>query len=94
MQPVSDGKVTLSGSVVVTGAGLGLPGKTHNVFAADNVNALLTGENRIEAIPDADRQGMVEKKVTRLVKSEAGAVMEEITDVAQTLKLAGQRGSF
>ena len=37
---------------------------------------------------------MLEKHVTRLVKSDAGAVMEEITDLDQVLKLAGQGGEF
>ena len=90
----SDGRLHLTGSVVVTGAALGLPGRNHAVFAADNITSLLTGDMRIENLDEDARQGMLDKKVTRLVKSDAGAVMEEITDLDQVLHLAGQRGSF
>jgi malonyl CoA-acyl carrier protein transacylase len=91
---ISDGHLPLTGSIVVTGAGLGLPGKNGNVFDDRNIESILHGDMRIESLPDPARQAMVEKKVTRLVKSEAGAVMQEINDIDQTLKLAGQRGAF
>ena len=84
----------LTGSVVVTGAGLGLPGRNKKVFDDNNINSLLNGEMRIESIPENIRKEMLEKRVTRLIKSDSGAVMEEITDIDQTLKLAGQRGTF
>ncbi|MRS02898.1 acyltransferase domain-containing protein, partial [bacterium] len=84
----------LTGSVVITGAGLGLPGRDKKVFDDSNISSLLNGEMRIESLPENIRQEMLEKRVTRLIKSDAGAVMEEITDIDQVLKLAGQRGSF
>ncbi len=90
--PHVEGRFT--GSIVITGAGLGLPGRDHHVFDDSNVKSLLDGEMRIEPLPDETRQGMLDKHVTRLVKSEAGAVMEEITSVDQVLKLAGQGGEF
>ena len=49
---------------------------------------------RIDTLSIEIRKSMVEKKVTRLVKSDAGAVMQEIDDIEQTIKLAGQRGEF
>ncbi|PKN89964.1 MAG: beta-ketoacyl synthase, partial [Chloroflexi bacterium HGW-Chloroflexi-7] len=84
----------MTGSVVITGAGLGLPGRNKKVFDDSNISSLLNGEMRIEALPENLRKEMLEKRVTRLIKSDAGAVMEEITDLDQTLKLAGQRGAF
>jgi len=90
----SDGRMPLTGSVVVTGAGLGLPGKDNRVFDDRNIESILNGEMRIEAFSDDLRKSMLDMKVTRLVKSEAGAVMEEVTDVEKTIKLAGQRGDF
>ncbi|MBA4383704.1 MAG: beta-ketoacyl synthase, partial [Anaerolinea sp.] len=84
----------LTGSVVITGAGLGLPGRDKKVFDDSNISNLLNGEMRIEALPENIRKEMLEKRVTRLIKSDAGAVMEEITDLDQVLKLAGQSGSF
>ena len=87
-------KMPINGSVVITGAGLGLPGRNHHVFEDTNIERILDGEMLIESLTDEARQQMLEKHVTRLVKSDAGAVMEEITDLDQVLKLAGQSGTF
>ncbi len=85
---------TITGSVVISGAGLGLPGKNRQVFDDNNIQCILNGDMRIESLSDDVRQSMLDKHVTRLVKSDAGAVMEEITDLDQVLKLAGQGGEF
>ncbi len=84
----------ITGSVVISGAGLGLPGKNGHVFDDGNIDSILNGDMRIEPLSVEVRQSMLEKHVTRLVKSDAGAVMEEITDLDQVLKLAGQGGEF
>ncbi len=83
-----------SGSVVISGAGLGLPGRQVDMFAEDNIARILSGDNRIEPLPEATRAAMLQRRVTRLVKSESGAVMQTIDDLEQTVKLAGQRGHF
>ncbi len=85
---------SLTGSVVVTGAGLGLPGKNNPVFDDQNIQRIFNGEMMIEPLDESVRNAMLEKRVTRLVKSEAGALMQEITELEQTLKLSGQRGEF
>ncbi len=96
VQPDMDTTPThaLTGSVVISGTGLGLPGKNKPVFAEDNVERLLNGEIFIEPIPDETRQEMLDKSVIRLVKSTAGAQMIELDQMEQTIKLAGQPGSF
>ena len=91
---ISDGRLPLTGSVVISGAGLGLPGRGGAVFNDANIRSILNGEIRIEALPDETRERMLDKNVTRLIKSEAGAVMQVIDQMDQTIKLAGQRGSF
>ncbi|NPV56114.1 MAG: acyltransferase domain-containing protein, partial [Anaerolineae bacterium] len=91
---VSDGRQPLTGSVVVSGAGLGLPGRSSAVFDDHNVESILNGEIRIEQFPERLRQDMLEKRVTRLIKSEAGAVMQPLDRLDQTVKLGGQRGAF
>ncbi|MBW6474966.1 MAG: SDR family NAD(P)-dependent oxidoreductase, partial [Anaerolineaceae bacterium] len=91
---ITNGRVPLTGSVVISGAGLGLPGKHGLVFAEDNIQRLLKGEVLIEPIPQKTREHMLDKRVTRLVKHEAGALMVDIDDLEATVKLAGQRGSF
>jgi malonyl CoA-acyl carrier protein transacylase len=87
-------KGRLTGSVVISGTGLGLPGKHKQVFAKDNTARLLNGEILIDPLPEATRENMLEKRVVRLVKSESGAQMIELDNVDQTVKLAGQRGAF
>jgi malonyl CoA-acyl carrier protein transacylase len=91
---VRDGRLPMTGSVVISGAGLGLPGKNGKVFDDSNIASILRGDVRIEQLPDATRQAMLAKRVTRLIKSESGAVMEVIDQLDQTVKLAGQRGEF
>lgn len=90
----SDGRVPLTGSVVISGAGLGLPGRSGNVFGDQNIERILKGEMMIEPLPEESRREIVERKVTRLEKSDAGAVMVEIDDPEKTIKLAGQSGRF
>ncbi|HWR66747.1 MAG TPA: beta-ketoacyl synthase N-terminal-like domain-containing protein, partial [Bellilinea sp.] len=95
VQPaVQDGHVQLTGSVVISGAGLGLPGLKNHVFEDDNVTSILHGEQRIEPLPIKVRQGMVDLRPVRLEKSDAGAQMVTINHLDGTLKLAGQPGQF
>jgi acyl transferase domain-containing protein/acyl carrier protein/NAD(P)-dependent dehydrogenase (short-subunit alcohol dehydrogenase family) len=80
--------------VVITGAALGLPGTEH-IFDDGNVGRILRGEQLINLIPAHFRQAMLDKHITRLVKSEAGEPrFETLTDVADVIKLAGRGGAF
>jgi acyl transferase domain-containing protein/acyl carrier protein len=80
--------------VVVTGAGLGLPGRDR-VFADDNVAAILHGDQLIDTIPTRFRRLMTEKHITRLVKTkEGGGRFEDITSQADVIKLAGRAGAL
>ncbi len=78
--------------VVITGAALGLPG-TERVFDDGNIVRLLDGESFIDAIPVAMRERIVDKHITRLVKSEAGGGrFESIDSPHDVIKLAGRKG--
>ena len=80
--------------VVITGAALGLPGTGH-VFDDKNIARLLRGEQFIDVIPGKLRRSMLEKHITRVVKSDDGSgSFETITDVADVIKLAGRGGAF
>ena len=82
------------GPVVITGAALGLPGTEH-VFDDGNIARILRGDQFIDLIPTRLRKAMLEKHITRLVKSdEAGPTFETINDVAEVIKLAGRGGAF
>ena len=81
-------------SIVITGAGLGVPGRDR-VFADDNVSAILHGEQFIDNIPQKYRRLMTEKHITRLVKSEdGGGRFEDIESSADVIKLAGRAGAL
>ncbi|HSF85943.1 MAG TPA: beta-ketoacyl synthase N-terminal-like domain-containing protein, partial [Acidimicrobiia bacterium] len=80
--------------VVVTGAGLGLPGG-QRVFGDDKVPAILHGEQFIDTIPVQFRKLIADKHITRLVKSEAGGGhFETIDSQADVIKLAGRGGEL
>ena len=79
--------------VAITGAALGLPG-TDRIFDDANLARLLRGDQFIDSIPVRFRRAMLDKHITRLVKSESGGAFETITDVADVIKLAGRGGAF
>lgn len=79
--------------VVITGAALGLPGTEH-IFDDSNVGRLLAGDQFIDSIPSRFRHAMLDKHITRLVKSDSGSTFETINNVADVIKLAGRGGAF
>ncbi len=90
-----DGKVRVTDEPVgITGAALGLPG-TPQIFDDENVARILRGDQFIDPIPVRFREAMLDKNVTRLVKSEnAGPTFESIHDLADVIKLAGRGREF
>src|SRR6185369_11599498 len=82
---------TAEPAVVVTGAALGLPGE-HPVFDDGNVRRILHGEPCIDAVPLRLRRQMVDKNITRLVKSdEGGGPRFEVIDSAGDFGLPKDR---
>ena len=79
--------------VAITGAALGLPGTDH-VFDDANIGRILRGDQFIDSIPARLRRDMLDKHITRLVKSDSGGRFETISDVADVIKLAGRGGAF
>ena len=80
--------------VVITGAALGLPGTEH-VFDDGNIARVLRGDQLIDLIPTRLRKAMLEKHITRLVKSDDnGPTFETINDVGDVIKLAARQGAF
>jgi acyl transferase domain-containing protein/NAD(P)-dependent dehydrogenase (short-subunit alcohol dehydrogenase family) len=80
--------------VVITGAALGLPG-TERIFDDANIGRILRGDQFIDSIPVRFRSAMLDKHITRLVKSENGeARFETISDISDVIKLAGRGGAF
>ena len=80
--------------VVITGAALGLPG-TDRIFDDGNLARILNGDQLIDSIPLKFRQAMLDKHITRLVKSDNGDPrFETINDVRDVIKLAGRGHTF
>lgn len=79
----------------ITGVGIGLPGKSQNVFDDENIDLILSGHNFIDTVEDEIKQQILDKNINRLVKSPDGsASFEEINDLSQVISLAGQMGKF
>ncbi|MBP1598401.1 MAG: beta-ketoacyl synthase, partial [Acidobacteria bacterium] len=76
--------------VFVTGASLGLPG-VDRVFDDSNIDRILRGGQFITPVPMALRKEMVEKNITRLVKSESGeGRFETIENLDDVIRLAAR----
>jgi malonyl CoA-acyl carrier protein transacylase len=76
--------------ICITGASLGLPGVS-GVFDDYNVERILRGDVFIDQIPVQLRRAMVEKNITRLVKTEGGeGRFESIESIADVIKLAAR----
>jgi len=86
--------ISKAAPVVITGAALGLPGTEH-IFDDANIARILRGDQFIDSIPIRFRSAMLDKHITRLVKSENGeARFDTISNVADVIKLAGRGGVF
>ncbi|MBI3183216.1 MAG: SDR family oxidoreductase [Myxococcales bacterium] len=82
------------GSVVISGAGLGLPGKGR-VFDDRNFDRILSGESFIEPVPEEQRERMLGKNVVRLVKREVGEPsLDPIRHTSEVIRLAARKGAF
>ena len=80
--------------VAITGAALGLPGTDH-IFDDQNIGRILRGDQFIDSIPTRLRRAMLDKHITRLVKSDnGGPTFETINNIADVIKLAGRGGVF
>ena len=79
--------------MVITGAALGLPG-TERIFDDANIGRILQGEQFIDVIPMRLRRAMLDKHITRLVKSDGGGAFETIDNLDDVIKLAGRGGAF
>ena len=77
------------------GTGLGLPGAEKQVMDPGNALRILHGEQFVDLIPERFRRKMVDKHITRLVKSAEGSgSFATIDDQNEVIRLAGRPGSF
>jgi acyl transferase domain-containing protein/NAD(P)H-dependent flavin oxidoreductase YrpB (nitropropane dioxygenase family)/acyl carrier protein/NAD(P)-dependent dehydrogenase (short-subunit alcohol dehydrogenase family) len=81
--------------ILISGVSVGLPGKARRVFAADNFDAILNGENFIEPLTVEAQEKMTDKNITKLYKQPDGnARFVQITKTEDVVHLAGQLGYF
>ena len=87
-------KAPTEAPIVITGAALGLPGTEH-IFDDGNIARILRGDQFIDAIPTRFRQAMLDKHITRLMKSDnGGPTFESINALADVIKLAARGNAF
>ncbi len=81
--------------IVISGVSVGLPGKARRVFAADNFDAILNGENFIDPLTAEEQGKITDKNITKLFKQPDGnARFVQITKTEDVIHLAGQLGYF
>ncbi|MFX1364768.1 MAG: SDR family NAD(P)-dependent oxidoreductase [Promethearchaeota archaeon] len=84
-----------SSPVVITGVGIGLPGKNRNVFDDKNIDDILDGKNFIEMVSEEYKLDLLKKNIIRLEKSADGnAKFVPIDDISKVIHLAGELGKF
>src|SRR5450759_850810 len=87
--------VQKSGSIVISGVGLGLPGESRRVFDDGNIDRILAGESFIEPVPQKLRERMLGKNIVRLHKREIGEPsLEPIRSADEVIRLAARKGAF
>ncbi len=92
---VYDRNLPPTGSVVISGTGLGLPGAEKPVMDEQNALRILHGEQFIDLIPERFRRQMLARNITRVVKSEDGSgSFETLTTPDEVIRLAGRPGPF
>ncbi|WP_299983457.1 type I polyketide synthase, partial [Desulfobacula sp.] len=81
--------------ILISGVSVGLPGKARRVFATDNFDAILNGENFIDSLTVEDQEKIIDKNITKLYKQPDGnARFVQITKAEDVIHLAGQLGYF
>ncbi|MBA3009918.1 MAG: acyltransferase domain-containing protein [Desulfobacula sp.] len=81
--------------ILISGVSVGLPGKARQVFAKDNFDAILNGENFIEPLSAMAMEKFTDKNITKLFKQPDGnARFVQITKTEDVIHLAGQLGYF
>ncbi|MCG8472226.1 MAG: acyltransferase domain-containing protein, partial [Desulfobacterales bacterium] len=84
-----------TGHISIAGVSIGLPGTTGPVFADNNFDRILSGQNFIESLTDEERSCMLDKNIVRVHKSPDGnARMMPISSPDEVIKLAGKLGYF
>ena len=84
----------VASDVVVSGCAIGVPG-TDAFLGDEAIDVLLEGTNLIGEVEMRDREAMVSKRMTRLVKGEGGGgEMVPVDNTDDVISLAGRIGAF
>ncbi|MEN8210707.1 MAG: beta-ketoacyl synthase N-terminal-like domain-containing protein, partial [Thermodesulfobacteriota bacterium] len=84
-----------TGKIVISGVSVGLPGKARRVFAENNFDAILNGENFIDPLTPEAQENIIDKNIIKLYKQPDGnARFVQITKTEDVIHLAGQLGYF
>ncbi len=90
-----DGPKFNADPIMITGVGLGLPGKNRNVFDDQNIDDILHGINLIEPVGKEFETQLLQQNIIRLEKSPNGnATFQPVDELSKVIHLAGQLGKF
>ncbi|MDD4003671.1 MAG: SDR family NAD(P)-dependent oxidoreductase [Elusimicrobiaceae bacterium] len=82
-------------NIGISGIAAGTPGSWDKAFREGNIDEILRGQNLIEPVSHKNQQSQIDKNVEYVVKAKDGNHrIEKLTDVAQAVKLAAQKGKF
>ncbi|MBN1400045.1 MAG: acyltransferase domain-containing protein, partial [Anaerolineae bacterium] len=81
-------------AVVYSGVAIGLPGSYKASFRDDNFEQLFAGHSLIERLTDDERQKLVDLRISKLVKSEAGPSFKLLSSLDEVIQLAGKIGQL
>ena len=89
-----DSPSILGEAIVYSGVSVGLPGSFKRAFRDDNFEQLFEGRNFIERLTDSERTGLVDLRISKLVKSESGASFVLLQSMNEVIQLAGKIGQI
>jgi malonyl CoA-acyl carrier protein transacylase len=90
-----DGSKFNGDPIVITGVGMGLPGKNRKVFDDQNIDDILQGINLIEPVGREFENQLLQKNIIRLEKAPNGnAKFEPVDNISKVIHLASQLGEF
>ncbi len=82
-------------NIVVTGTGVGLPGKYKEIFDSKNIQRIFRGENLIDQLSEVALDEQTDKNIVKLVKRDKGSpTLDKINKRSDVIKLAAQPGKF
>ncbi|MHA2502138.1 MAG: beta-ketoacyl synthase N-terminal-like domain-containing protein [Candidatus Kariarchaeaceae archaeon] len=80
--------------IVISGVGVGLPGKDKEVFAEDNIQRLLGGESFISQVDQRKIDSQKRQNIVQKRRIQGNIELQQLKSEDDLVKLAGEAGEF